>query len=256
MTGHTTVLLTRNTRGAREATETHAERLRDRGVTEYVDVVSYDDEPGRELKQPLQEIDSDVVYAVPFTAGYTKDTREALPRALSHVDGTVRYCRPAGAGAAATAAAAARAREAAEVDADTSIALVGFGGAGGDHRRDAVESHAERLRETTPAGEVVTCYLIRDPSVECVRYNLSKPRAVAVPLFMSRCEATEEAIPRKLELERGGVEYADVLGGHPAVTDAIQESIQQERAAESQGREATSPSVETATPVATDGEGR
>jgi len=60
----------------------------------------------------------------------------------------------------------------------------------------------------------------------------SKPfaeRAVAVPVFVTPSEATREEIPAKLELDRGGIRYADVLGDHQAVTDAIQATVEQRR---------------------------
>ncbi|MFC7197472.1 sirohydrochlorin chelatase [Halosimplex aquaticum] len=96
-----------------------------------------------------------------------------------------------------------------------SLVLVGFGSSSKPHHRRTADYHAERLRERTDYGAVLTCYLLQNPAVECVRYGVSTDRAVAVPLFLARSEATEERVPTELELDRGGIEYAEPLGAHP-----------------------------------------
>jgi len=129
---------------------------------------------------------------------------------------------------------------------------VGFGSSSKPHHRQLVEYHASRLREQTAYGEVVRCYLLQNPAVECVRYNITNPSAVAVPLFMHSSSATEEEIPEKLELDRGGIEYATPLGDAPRVTDALAAEVEKQRTL---GPTAGS-SVDGQQPVATDGDGR
>jgi sirohydrochlorin ferrochelatase len=110
--------------------------------------------------------------------------------------------------------------------ADTSVALVAFGAGA----RETTERQADRLREMTKYGEVATAYLLQNPAVECLRYNLSGERAVVVPFFVAACEETEHAIPDKLDLDRGGLEYTAPLGTHEAVTDAIEAEFAKARA--------------------------
>jgi sirohydrochlorin ferrochelatase len=106
---------------------------------------------------------------------------------------------------------------------------------------------------------VRSCYLLQNPAVECVRYNVETPEAVAVPLFLARNEATDERIPAKLELDRGGIAYADPLGEHPGITDAIHAELERQRVLaggeESRGSALGTSSMRTRRPVATDGEG-
>ncbi|WP_244531651.1 sirohydrochlorin chelatase [Halogranum amylolyticum] len=142
---------------------------------------------------------------------------------------------------------------------ETSLVLVGFGSSSKPYHRQAANYHAARLREQSDYGEVLTCYLIQNPTVECIRYNVSNPRAVAVPLFVSRTEATERRVPEELELDRGGIEYADPFGDHPRITDAIHAEVEKQRAL-AYGDTSASRSFEaqltrTCRPVATDGEG-
>jgi sirohydrochlorin ferrochelatase len=121
------------------------------------------------------------------------------------------------------------------------------------------EYHATRLREQTEYDEVLGCYLLQNPAVECVRYNLTNPSAVAVPLFLSETEATERRIPAKLELDRGGVEYASVLGDHPKITDALHAEIEKQRTLRASDGHSDSFEAQLARsqrPVATDGDGQ
>jgi sirohydrochlorin ferrochelatase len=121
------------------------------------------------------------------------------------------------------------------------------------------EYHAAHARERADYAAVVACYLTQNPTVECVRYNVPTEAAVAVPLFVAPSAATDERIPAKLELDRGGVSYADPLGTHPAVTEAIQDRLETGRvlAGSTPGPASFEAALaETARPVATDGDGR
>ena len=103
---------------------------------------------------------------------------------------------------------------------------------------------------------MVNCYLLQNPTVECVRYNVSGSRAVAVPLFVASSEATEERIPSELELGRGGIEYADPLGDHPQVTEAILAEVEKQRSLADDAAPTFEASLtDSQRPLATDGEG-
>jgi sirohydrochlorin ferrochelatase len=260
MTRDALLLIGRRTSGARAVAETHAERLRARGAVDSVRVATYRAEPGRELRAELAALDADRVFAVPLSATHTHDTTTAIPGALSFVPGEVRYCAPVGNSPAVTTVLRERARSRVPANDDTSLALVGFGSSSAPDGRRAVERHAARLRAGTDYGEVTTCYVLRNPAVECARYNVSGERVVAVPVFLSESEVTETEIPRKLELDRGGLEYAAPLGTHERVTEAIGAEVERERTLadlggpeDERGFEAT---LTARRPVATDGEGR
>jgi sirohydrochlorin ferrochelatase len=222
----------------RETANRHAARLRERDVADRVRVETYDREPS-ELDF---EGDADT-YVVPMAVAPDRDTTRGIPGALP----AARHCEPVGTSAAVTRALADRAREAVEPGEDASVALVAFGDTSMDEARRTTEKHAARLREDTGYGEVTTAYLLQNPAAECVRYNLGGDRAIAVPFFLAPCEETEEALPEKLELDRGGLAYADPLGDHEAVTDAIEAELSKARAIEA--------GTAAVAPVATDGAG-
>lgn len=259
MTPETILLIGRETSNAREVLETHARRLERRGAADGVVVATYGSEPVAELRPQLEAVPDGTSYAVPMTVAHTPDTTEAVPAALSYVPGTVRYCEPPGRSPAITEALRQRAGDLVPAAEGVTLVLVGFGSGSKPYHRQAADYHAARLREQSDYGEVLTCYLLQDPAVECVRYGISTERSVAVPLFLTRTEATERRIPEALEPGRGALEYADPLGTHERVTDAVEAAVAQQRvlsgdgadpAASFEGRLAA-----TQRPVATDGDG-
>lgn len=259
MTDEALLLIGRGTARARELLETHADRLRRRCGVDEVRALTYESEPVRELRAELSAVAADRVFALPMCVAHTYDTVDGLPAALSYVPGEVRYCEPVGRSPAVTDAVARRARELVSAGDDASLVLVGFGSSSKPYHRQAVEYHAARLREESAYGDVLTCYLLQNPAVECVRYNVSTDRAVVVPLFLIPSEATEEEIPAKLELGRGGVAYADPLGDDRRVTDAVHAEVEKQRVLSAAGGDAPASFESSLTrgrrPVATDGEG-
>ncbi|RRJ33698.1 CbiX/SirB N-terminal domain-containing protein [Halocatena pleomorpha] len=254
MTSETLLLIGRETAHAQEMLETHADRLARRGVVEEVDAVTYEREPVRELRSRLRSIPGDRVYVMPVCVAHTFETVRGLPAALSFVSGTVQYCEPVGWNPAITDVIVQRATDQIQAGPDVSLVLVGFGSSSKPYHRQMAEYHATRLREGTAYGDVHACYLVQDPAIECARYAISNDRAVAVPLFLTHCEATERRIPE--QLEPTGIEYTDPLGTHPLVTDAIHAELEKQRVlavGESTAFEARL--TATQRPVATDGEG-
>jgi len=257
MTRETLLLVGRETGHSRPVFEAHASRLRRRGCADAVRVATYEHEPVRELRDALAAIGGDV-YVVPMCVAHTNETTESLPAALSYVGGEARYCEPVGHDPGITGALADRAGSRLDADGETSLVLVGLGNPASKHQRRTVEYHASRLRNRSEYGEVLACYLVQNPAVECVRYNVTTDRAVAVPVFVPPGPATETEIPGKLELDRGGVAYADPLGTHEAVTDAVESTLETRRAlAAADGTPSTFEAelVGATHPVATDGEG-
>ena len=227
----------------------HADALRDRDIVDRVRVATYGAEPALDLRAQLADTDADRLYAVPMRFAHAHETLKDVPRALGQLDCAVRYCDPLGESPATTEAIRAR------VDDDANaVLLVALGNSRDDHSRDAVAFHADRLREEV--DEVRTAFLLQSPAVECARYTLDNDHAVAVPLFLSDCEATTTEIPTKLELERGGFTYADPLGDADAITDAIAAEVERERVlADSNTATPGTDLVTNARAVATDGRG-
>jgi len=259
MTSETLLLVGRDTGYSRDVFETHAERLAERTAVDEVEVATYESEPVRELRDRLCAVSGDRVYAVPLCAAHAHDTVDGVPAALSYVPGEVRYCEPLGRSPAVTDVLLQRGDDLVGADEDATLVLVGFGSSSKPYHRQTAEYHASRLRERSAYGEVLTCYLLQNPAVECVRYNVSTPQAVAVPLFATRCEATERRVPEALELDRGGIEYAEPLGEHPRITDALHAEFEKQRALaageDSAGGSFEAELLQTRRPVATDGEG-
>lgn len=259
MTAETLLLVGRAAPGAREVYETHAGRLRERDVATSVRVATYEHHPQRGLRGTLSDLPAARTYVVPMCLAHTHETTEALPAAFASLPGEVQYCEPVGRSPSVTGAILERATGEAPAGPETSLVLVGFGNTTGSYHRQVTEYHAARARERSDYGVVVPCYLAQNPTVECVRYNVPTESAVAVPLFVAPCPATEERIPQKLELDRGGIEYADPLGTHPRVTDAIHDRLQTRRVLAESTPDPTSFEAAlagSARPLATDGDGR
>lgn len=252
MTDETLLLVGRATPDTREVGETHARRLERRDVVDDAMVVCYEQDPERELADELASRSAETVYAAPLTAAHTHETATEIPAALRHVRGDVAYLDPIGRESGVTDALADRAAERLPPVEPTSLALIGFGNSARDCGREVVEYHARRLRKRTDYDEVTTSFLLQNPAVECARYGVTNDRVVAVPLFLAHNPTTREQIPTKLELDRGGIAYADPLRTHEGVTDVLEDVIERRRAAPESG-----PTVEgTVQPVATDGNGR
>jgi sirohydrochlorin ferrochelatase len=219
------VLLARDTPHGRTVARTHANRLRDRLAVDHVHTAFHDGDPRQDLDLP--ELSVDEIYTVPLRIGHTYATLEDYPAAFASQPAAVNCRGPAGDTSIVTDALLDRAR--AVTAAPETILLVGLGHSRLDHARMAVERHASRLRERSSVTSVETCYLLQNPTVECARYSISQEPAVAVPAFCASCPATREEIPRKLELDRGGLAYADPVGEHPALTTAIHADIEKQR---------------------------
>ena len=259
MTTESLLLIGRETGNAHEVFETHAERLARRTDVDDVEIGTYASEPVRDLREQLGKIPADRVYAVPMCAAHAYDTINGIPAALSYVSGVVRYCEPLGRSPAVTEVVRERGLDLVPAADDASLIIVGFGSSSKPYHRQTADYHAARLRDGSDYGEILTCYLLQNPAVECVRYNVSKRRAVAVPLFVTRSKATEERVPDELELARGGIEYADPFCEHPRITDAIHAEVEKQRALAVDDASVSvsfeTQLTQTRRPVATDGEG-
>lgn len=260
MTSDTLLLVGRESRNAREVLATHAERLAGRTAVDDVAVATYENEPIAELREQFAAIDADTVYAVPMCMAHSHETIDDVPAALSYCSGDVHYCEPIGRSPAVTEVIAERGGDLVDAGEDVSLVLVGFGSSSKPYHRQAADYHAARLREESDYAAVHTCYLLQNPAVECVRYNVATERAVAVPLFVTRTAATEDRVPAELELDRGGIEYAAPFGTHPRITDAIEAEVAKQRALAIGERSTPASSFEAhltrnRRPVATDGDG-
>lgn len=223
MTEDTLVLVGREGAQDRETLRTHADRLERRGLIERARVVMYGEEPTCELRERFETIDTGRAFVLPTCVAYSHDTLDAIPAALSFFDTEVRYCEPIGRCPALTDLI--MERTANRFLGESTLVLVALGSSSLPHHREMAECHATRLRKRGVFTEVVTCYVLQNPAVECVRYNVPTDQAVAVPLFLTRNETTTERIPAKLELDRGGIEYAAPFGEDVRVTDAIHAEV-------------------------------
>lgn len=259
MTADTLVLIGREGTHAPETLGTHATRLERRGVVDRVHVATYAEEPARELRGELRALSGDRFFVLPATVAHSHETTDVLPGTFPSLDGAVRYCEPVGQSPVITRLITERATEHVDPGDDATVILVGQGNSSQPYNRQMTEYHATRIAEESEYADVTPCYLLQNPAVECVRYNVSTSNAVAVPLFMTANETTESRIPSKLELDRGGIAYADPFGDHPLVTDAIHGELDRQRAfaADASAGPASFADVlvQNHQSVATDGEG-
>lgn len=257
MTRDALVLLGRDTPHARETLATHASRLRDRGVADAVHACYFRHEPRRDLRDQLGAVDADRAFAVPMTAAHGRETTVGVPAALDRLDAAVHYCEPVCRSPVVTDALRDRAVDAADGTPDA-LGLVALGASSRPYHRQVAEYHAARLRADGDYDDVATSYLVQNPAAECLRYNLDADDAVAVPLFVAGGDATDRDIPERLELDRGGLAYADPLGAHPRLTDAVEAQLAQQRVLASHDAGTTFEASLTADAAAfaADGDGR
>jgi sirohydrochlorin ferrochelatase len=255
MTDETCCLVGRETPHARQITETHAARLRARGAVDSVRVTLYESDPERELRESFASISADSVYAVPMVTAHTRETETDVPRALRSVDADVVYLDPVGTDPTLAETLADRARDALEPTGDTSVILAGFGSSSLPYQRRTAERLADRLEAETDYDEVEPSFLLQNPAMECARYTVSNDRVVAVPMFVAHGPATRERIPAQLDLDRGGIAYADPIGDHPRLTDIVHAALEKRRVL-SEGTTTATDTSSTSAPVATDGDGR
>lgn len=254
----TLVFIGREGTHAPETLRTHARRLEGRGVVDTVHVATYAEEPVRELRGELQALTADRFFVLPATVAHSRETTDVLPGIFPSLSGDVRYCEPLGGSPALTQLITERASTAIDTGEETTLVLVGQGNSSQPYSRQMAEYHATRIAEQSTYADVETCYLLENPAAECVRYNVSTARSVAVPLFLTENETTESRIPSKLELDRGGMAYAEPFGDHALVTDAIHGELDRQRAFAAE--DATAATFEETLAqshqsVATDGEG-
>ena len=263
MTGDALILIGREDTQDLETLRTHASRLERREVVDDVHVATYAEEPVRELRDGFESIEADRTFVLPACIAHSHETIDAVPAALTYLDCDVRYCEPIGRSPTLTALAMERAATLVEPE-GTTLILIGLGSSSLPYHRQTAEYHGARIRERSSHDDVVTCYLLQNPAVECARYNVRTERAVAVPLFLTHNETTDERIPAKLELERGGIEYADPFGEDRRMTDAIHAEVAKQRTladGNENGEVGESPitfggsTAESRRPLATDGEG-
>lgn len=249
MSRETLLLIGRETGASGGVYRTHAGRLAEWTGLDAVEVRTYERDPVSELS--VADCDADRVYAMPMTPTHTRATRTDIPSALAGEGPTVVHCDPVGRSPAITDALYDRARAALAPDAGVSLALVGLGSASTPHCRATTDYHARRLADSD-YEEVLTCYLVQNPTAECVRYAASGRRLVVVPFFVAPGPATDRRIPDAVEADRGGVAVGAPLGSHVRVTAAIHAELRRQRTLASEGAAAVEPTPKA---VATDGNG-
>ncbi len=229
MTTETVLLIGPSTNTASGVLDSHAKRLGQRSFADEVDTATFETDPVRELRGQFTDITTERVYAVPVITAHTSTTMERLPTALSYISGDVRYCEPVGRSPAVTEIIVRRTSGLVSADEEASMILVSSGCSSKPYHRQAAEYHAARIRDQSSYTDVVTCHLVQDPAIECVHYEVSNGRVVAVPLFFTRNENTSK-LSRKLGFERGNVDWIDPFSSHPRITDAIRAEVEKQRA--------------------------
>lgn len=225
----TLLLAGRHTDGPNQAIERHAERLRDRDIAASVQVVHYDrthaiDGDGTALSR-TDAPDDEEVFLLPALMTNTRGAEHAMRAIATSIPNPVCVCDPVGRVPTVSRLLLEHAEEAAQPSESTALVLVGFGSDSAPGSRRTLECHERRLRERSDYGDVSSCYLLQDPTVECVRYNVSGRRMVVVPAFVSPGPAIRTEIRAKIRDDRGRVAYAEPIGTHPLLTDAMHAAV-------------------------------
>jgi sirohydrochlorin ferrochelatase len=243
MINGTLLLVGRHTDGSSQAMEVHAERLRDRDIAASVRVARYDrthavDGDGAVLSG-VEPPDDGAVFLLPAVMANTGATGHAVRAIAASLPDPVCVCDPIGRAPAVSRLLLERAEDAVDPSAETALVLVGFGSGSPSGSRGPLEYHERRLRGRSDYGEVRSCYLLQDPTAECVRYNTSGRRMVVVPAFISPGPAIRTEIRAKIRDER--VTYAEPIGTHPLLTDAMHAAVTKRYVLETRDNDDTSP---------------
>jgi len=229
MINGTLLLVGRHTNGSSQALEVHAERLRDRDIAASVRVAHYDrthaiDGDGTALSK-TGALDDGEVFLLPVLMTNTRGAEHAVRAIATSIPNSVCVCDPIGRVPAVSRLLLERAAETAQPTEDTALVLVGFGSGSAPGSRETLKYHERRLRKRSDYADVRSCYLLQDPAAECVRYNVSRRRMVVVPAFVSPGPAIRTEIRAKIRDDRGRVAYAEPIGTHSLLTDAMYAAV-------------------------------
>jgi len=245
MINGTLLLVGRYTDGSSQATEVHAERLRDRDIAASVRVARYDrthavNGDGAALSG-VDPPDDGAVFLLPAVMANTRATGHAVRSIAASLPDPVCVCDPIGRAPVVSRLLLERAESAVEPSAETALVLVGFGSGSPPESRGPLGYHERRLREQSDYGDVQSCYLLQDPAAECVRYNTSGRRMAVVPAFISPGPAIRTEIRAKIRDER--VTYAEPIGTHPLLTDAMHAAVTKRYVLETRGDDESPPAT-------------
>ncbi len=110
----------------------------------------------------------------------------------------------------------------------TTLIIVGHGSTENPDSSEPTHQHADIIRKQKLFDEVRCAFWKEEPSLREVLYGIKSEKIIVVPNFISEGYFTQKVIPRELELtgrmtHRGcqTIYYADPVGSHPSMTQAI-----------------------------------
>jgi sirohydrochlorin cobaltochelatase len=111
---------------------------------------------------------------------------------------------------------------------NTTLIIVGHGSTENPDSSEPTQEHADTIREQGIFDEVRCAFWKEEPALREVLYGIKSSNIVVVPNFISEGYFTQKVIPRELELtgritHRGSqnIFYADPVGSHPSMTEAL-----------------------------------
>jgi sirohydrochlorin cobaltochelatase len=115
---------------------------------------------------------------------------------------------------------------------DAGLALVGHGSEHGAQNRETIQSHARRIRDTGPFGEVRSYFIEEEPTATRLPEESSTSQVVVVPVFVADGTHVREDIPEQIGVSgrHGTVDGTDITCVGPVGTDPLVAGIVHERA--------------------------
>ncbi len=111
---------------------------------------------------------------------------------------------------------------------NTTLIIVGHGSTENPDSSEPTHQHADTIRKRHIFDEVRCAFWKEEPSLREVLYGIKSQNIVVVPNFISEGYFTQKVIPRELELtgrithrENKPIYYADPVGTHPSMTQAL-----------------------------------
>lgn len=111
---------------------------------------------------------------------------------------------------------------------ETTLIIVGHGSTENPDSSEPTHEHADAIRRHGIFEEVRCAFWKEEPSLREILYGIKSSTVIVVPNFISEGYFTQKVIPRELELtgrvtHRGSqtIFYADPVGNHPAMTEAL-----------------------------------
>lgn len=226
----------------------HADEIRRRRLFGEVHEAFWKEEP--HYRDVLRQVESDMVYIVPFFISQGYFTETVLPRefglsgAVSRIDGReIFYCAPVGTHPSMTEVLLQRAREVVAGEIldlqETCLFLIGHGTSLNENSSEVISRQAALIREKKIYGDCLAAFMEEEPRIVSWKELTRLKNIIAVPFFLSDGLHTREDIPVLLGMpvksgfspsaviEDRRIWYSQAIGTESKMADVILSQVRE-----------------------------